>query len=59
MLRIFGASEATNRIMRRIYLDELAKLKNNSFKNEKAKIDWQEFVKTLTLENLTLVTAKD
>ncbi|KAF2873786.1 hypothetical protein BDV95DRAFT_517828 [Massariosphaeria phaeospora] len=59
MSRIFGASEATNRIMQRIYLNGLAKLKNNSFKNEKAKMDWQEFVKTLTLEDLTLVTAKN
>jgi hypothetical protein len=44
--------------MRTTYSDGLAKLKSNSFESKEAKKEWQEFVGSLTPDELGIVTAQ-
>ena len=58
-LRVFGKDGALVKIIRNTYQEGLAKLQSNSFESKEAKIEWQEFVDSLTPEELAAATAKE
>jgi len=44
--------------MRRTYAEGLVKLNTNTFETKEAKSEWQDFVDSLSQEDMALVTAE-
>lgn len=58
LTRLFGQGGALENIMRRTYAEGLVKLNTNTFETKEAKSEWQDFVDSLSQEDMALVTAE-
>jgi hypothetical protein len=53
--RVYGSGGALQKIMRKTYQEGLAKLINNTFESKEAKVEWQQFVDSLTPDEMAIV----